>query len=76
MARSVLLVVLDEERHEVGLAGLFFLLGLLHRLCEGGVGLVVGQNGNNVGHRHFEDNIHTALQVEAKADFHFTALLK
>ena len=76
MTRSILLVVLDEERHEVCLTCLFFLLCLLHRLGEGSVGLVVSQHGNNIRHRHLEDYIHTALQVESEADFHFPALLK
>ena len=76
MARSVLLVVLDEERHEVSLTCLFFFLCLLHRLGEGCVCLVVGENGDNVWYRHFEDYIHTALQVKSEADLHFSALLK
>ena len=76
VAGGILLVVLDEQGDEVRLAGLFFLLGFLHRLHEGGILLVVGQYGYHIGYRHLEDDVHTTLQVQTETDFHLAALLE
>ena len=75
MARSILVVSIDKQRDEITLTGFLFLLSLLHRLHESRIGLVVGQNLYHVGYRDFEDNIHTALEVEAEADLSLKAFL-
>ena len=62
------MVSVNEEGDEVFLAGLFFLLSFVHRLFEGGVGLVVGQCFDNIGHAHFEDDVHTSLKVKTEAN--------
>ena len=75
MSGGILFVTLDEKADEVLLACLFFLLGFLHRLCEGSICLVVGKHGDNVGHRHLKNNVHTTLEVKTQANLHLTALL-
>ena len=75
MARCILLIILDKERNEVRLTGLFLFLCLLHGFGEGCIFLVVGKYSHHIGHRHLKDNVHTALQVESKSDLHLTALL-
>ena len=52
------------------------MLGLGNSLLEVGIVLVVGQCFNNVGHADLEDDVHTALEVEAEADTHFATLLE
>ncbi len=73
--RGILLVCLDEERDEVSLAGLLLFLGLLERFHIGGVGLVVGQSVDNVGHGNLQHHVHSALQVKAEADLCLQTLL-
>ena len=75
MSGGILFVTLDKEADEVLLARFLFLLGFLHRLCESRISLVVGEHGDNIGHRHLKNNVHTTLEVKTQANLHLTALL-
>ena len=75
MSGSILFITLDKEANEVLLTCFLFLLGLLHRLGESRISLVVGKHGDNIGHRHLKNNVHTALEVKTQANLHLTALL-
>ena len=75
MARGILVISIDKQRDEIALTGFLLLLGLCHRLHESRVGLVVGENLHHIGYRDFEDNVHTAFEVEAEADLGLKAFL-
>ena len=71
-----LLVLAYKQGDEIFLAGNLLSGSLGHRLVELLVWLVVSQCLYYIGHRHFENDVHTALQVEAQSNLHFTALLQ
>ena len=75
MSRCVLLVSADKEGDEVVLRHLVLCTGFLHRLSESNVTLVVGEVLHYVGNTHFEDNVHTALEVKTQTDLCLKALL-
>ena len=75
MSGCVLVVSFDEQCDKIFLTCLLFSLCFLHRLNEGSVGLVVSECLDNVGHAHFKDNIHTALEVKAQSDLCLETLL-
>ena len=75
MSRSVLLVSVDEKSDEIALRHLVLGTCFLHRLGEGSVCLVVGEVLDYVRNAHFEDYIHTALEVKTKSDLCLEALL-
>ncbi len=75
MAWRSLVISIDKERDEVALACLLFLLCLLKSLAVGYVLLVVGEKVNHVGHRNFENHIHTTLEVESETNLCLKTLL-
>ena len=75
MSGSILFITLDKEANEVLLTCFLFLLGLLHRLGESRISLVVGKHGDNIRHRHLKNYVHTTLKVKTQANLHLTALL-
>ena len=65
----------DKQCDEVALAGFLFGLGFLHRLDESCIALVVGECLDDIGHAHFEDDIHAAFEVKTESDACLKALL-
>ena len=69
-----LLVFVVERSDKIVVPGLCSLCGSNSRI-EIGVGVVIRQRFEHIGHRNLQRYIHTAFQVEAQTYFHFTALL-
>ena len=72
---SVLVESVDEEIDKLTLSVLLSLAGLSNRLGESGVGLVVGERLDNVGHADFQDDVHTALQIQTEPNLGLQTLL-
>ena len=69
------LVSVDEERDEVALTCLFLLLCFLESLAIGYILLVVSEKVNHIGHRNFENHIHTTLKVKSESNLSLETLL-
>ena len=75
-ARIQLLVFFGKQIDVVLLAGCLTGISRIERLVEVGVGIIVRQRTNDIGHVKLQYDVHTALQVKPQGHLHFAALLQ
>ncbi len=70
------LIIFHEKGDKIVLAVLRFLRSLLYCFHEVWFDGVVGKRFYNIGHRNFQNHVHTSFKVETETDLHFLTLLE